>query len=436
MAESLDNLHDPEVLVARYLADPRPDLKDLIMIQFGNLVERIARKFSGFESQEDLVQVGYIGLLNALSKFDSQAGVKFTTYASHLIAGEIKHYLRDKSQTIRQPAWLQELRHKVNKANTVLQIRLQRLPSAAELAEEVGVSEQAILEVQQTQELLKVGSLDATFSDADGESDVDNLDSAAFCAEQLSVEDRVVLENAMAQLRDLEREVLVHFHFDSMNQTEIAHKLGISCNYVSHILRQSLSKLRRILTSEDESERELQNRLNASESNVIDPETGIYNEAYFRSRIEEEMHRAGGAGGAVSLVVIEFTGIQSLAAFYGDASVKDFFADTAELLRKSIRRLDILCRYGDTGFGIILPSTGPTVSAVIQRLANRLEPWLSARRAPVGNIGVGFGKAIFPDDCRTPQELLDRASQVLEASEQISNSISSASDVIDLPEAA
>src|SRR5688572_32893595 len=98
---------DPEELVARYIDRPRPELKDLIMVQYTGLVERLARRFSGIEPHQDLVQVGFIGLLNALSKFDPAAGVKFTTYATHLITGEIKHYLRDRSQTIRQPAWLQ-----------------------------------------------------------------------------------------------------------------------------------------------------------------------------------------------------------------------------------------------------------------------------------------------------------------------------------------
>ena len=160
MAE-LSNLNqDPEGLVARYLADPRPDLKDLIMVQYASLVERTARKFSGVEAYDDLVSVGYIGLLNALTKFDPTAGVRFNTYATYLVAGEIKHYLRDRSQTIRQPAWLQELRTKVTRASANLQQGLGRVPTEREIAEEVGVSEVSVREVIQTQEMLKVGSLD------------------------------------------------------------------------------------------------------------------------------------------------------------------------------------------------------------------------------------------------------------------------------------
>src|SRR5690242_5127706 len=112
MSNVIEMHEDPEFLVHRYLETKREDLKDLIMVQYANTVERIARRFAGIEPIEDLTQVGFIGLLNALTKFDPAAGVRFNTYATYLVAGEIKHYLRDRSQTIRQPAWLQELRQK------------------------------------------------------------------------------------------------------------------------------------------------------------------------------------------------------------------------------------------------------------------------------------------------------------------------------------
>src|SRR4051794_21604129 len=189
MSEANDLHQDPESLVQRYLERPREDLKDLIIMQYAPMVERIARRFSGIEPYEDLVQVGFIGLLNALSKFDMEAGVRFNTYATYLVAGEIKHYLRDRSQTIRHPAWLQELRHKVNRAANVLQQTHGRQPTEREIADEIGVSESAVHEVFQTQEMLRVASLDqASQGEDDGTSEVEKLDAAAFCPEQLSVE--------------------------------------------------------------------------------------------------------------------------------------------------------------------------------------------------------------------------------------------------------
>src|SRR3569832_1614411 len=135
MSETNELHQDPESLVHRYLENGREDLKDLIIMQYSPMVERIARRFSGLEPLEDLVQVGYVGLLNALTKFDVSAGVRFNTYATYLVAGEIKHYLRDRTQTIRHPAWLQELRHKVNRSVSTLQHELGRIPTEREIAE-------------------------------------------------------------------------------------------------------------------------------------------------------------------------------------------------------------------------------------------------------------------------------------------------------------
>ncbi len=289
MAGLAGEYYDPELLVLRYIEEPRAELKDLIMEEYTSLVERTARRFSGLESHEDLVQVGFIGLLNALTKFDPGAGVRFNTYATYLVAGEIKHYLRDRSQTIRHPAWLQELRHKVNRAVASLQHDLGRAPTEREIAENLGITESSVREVFQTQEMLKVASLDATAQgDEDGDTEAERLDASAFCPEQLSVEDRVLLDRALAQLRDLEREVLQHFHFDAMNQTEIAQKLNISCNYVSHILRQSLAKLRKFLVTEEERDRLLRRQAAELTYDVIEPTTGVYTEAFFRARIDEE----------------------------------------------------------------------------------------------------------------------------------------------------
>lgn len=411
---------DAEGLVARYVADPRPDLKDLIMVQYAGLVERIARRFSGIEPYEDLVQVGFIGLLNALGKYDPEAGVRFNTYATYLVAGEIKHYLRDRAQTIRHPAWLQELRHKVNRSAQVLQQSLQRMPTEREIADDLGVSESAVREVFQTQEMLKVVSLDATpTGEDDSSSEVDRLDASSFCPEQLSVEDRVVLEHAMKQLRELERKVLVLFHFESLNQTEIASRLGISCNYVSHILRQSLAKLRKILTNEDERDRSLRTD---STGEILDPITGAYTETYLRQRLEEEIHRAQADDTTVAVVLVDFDGLDDMRRFYGEASVNDFLADAADFLKSNVRRLDIVARNGATGFGVILPAVGGNVALVRQRLIQRATQWMVGRFGQNGSITVSLGTATAPKEGRTASELM-AAAQMRPATEMASDSV-------------
>lgn len=396
---------DAEALVLEYLNDPRPDLKDLVIVHYSTMVERIARRFSGVESVDDLTQVGYIGLLNALGKFDPAAGVRFNTYATHLVAGEIKHYLRDRSQTIRQPAWLQELRHKVNRATTELQGEFGRVPTDREIAERLEVSESAVKEVQATREMLRVASLDvAPGDDEDGESDLDKLEGGAMGSEHVTVEDRVLLETAMQQLRDLEREVLVMFHFDAMNQTEIAAKLDISCNYVSHILRQSLNKLRRILNEEEQRERVLRREV-PDDKSVIDPELGIYDESYFRSRLAEEIHRAVSNEGVCSVVTVEISGLKDLAGFYGEATVRDFLIDTADFLKGCVRSLDIVCRNGSTGFGLILPGTGSSVDKVVDRIESRVDKWLVGRMSGGNGIKFHVAMATAPDHGRTVSDL-------------------------------
>lgn len=402
---------DPELLVARYIEAPRGDLRDLIMVQYTGTVERVARKFSGIEPVEDLVQVGYIGLLNALSKFDPTSGVKFSTYATYLVAGEIKHYLRDRSQTIRQPAWLQELRQKVSRAQSLLQGELSRPPTHREIADHLGISESSVTDVLATAELLKVGSLDATASaDEDGDSEIERLDAADFCPEQLEMEDRLVLEGAIKQLRELEQQVLILFHFESMSQTEVANQLDISVNYVSHILRQSLAKLRRILSTEAQKDRLLRRQSSAFDFDLTDEEVGAYTEGFLRNRLDEEIHRASSAGNEVAVITIRFDGLDELRRYYGAQSVSDFLVDAAEVLKANVRRLDIVGRLGEAGFAVILPMTGNSVALVRERLLKQAQRWAAGRLGPTSLVKVEVGKSQFPADGRTSRALLDAAS--------------------------
>ncbi len=296
------------------------------------------------------------------------------------------------------------------RAQNVLQQELARVPTEREIAESLGLSESAVREVYQTQEMIKVASLDsAGQNEDDGDTEVEKLDAAAFCPEQVSMEDRLVLEHAMRQLRDLEREVLVLFHFESMNQTEIAGKLNISCNYVSHILRQSLAKLRKILVSEGEKDRVLRRQAAEIDYDVIEPITGAYTEAFFKTRLEEEVHRASSQDGELGVVLINFQGLDTLQTFYGARSVSDFMSDAAEFCRKNLRRLDLVCKIGDNGFGIILPSTGQTVVPGRERLIEKVQGWMSARQSANSPVRVEIGFADFPVNGKTTKKLIENA---------------------------
>lgn len=398
----------------RYLKEPRPDLKDLILVQYSGLVERIARRFTGVESYDDLVQVGFIGLLNALSKYDPSEGVKFNTYANYLIAGEIKHHLRDRAMTIRHPAWLQEMRQKVVRSAAMLQQEFGRPPTEREIADSLEISESSVQEVFQTQDMMRVGSLDQP-APGDDSAEGERLDASFACPDQVSVEDRLVLEQAMKQLRELEREVLVLFHFEAMNQTEIAAKLGISCNYVSHILRQSLAKLRKILTLEEEKDRILRRQARELDYDVIDAETGAYTEAFLKARLQEEIHRAVAQESQAAVVLVKFTGLDGLAKFYGEQSVKDFMTDAADFFRANTRRLDMVCRYGKHGFALIFPETGHKVGIVQRLLLQRAVEWIGARFAGRSGFGLEIGAAVAPEDGKTYEKIMAAAKPYPEA---------------------
>ncbi|MGB9619955.1 MAG: sigma-70 family RNA polymerase sigma factor, partial [Armatimonadota bacterium] len=102
--------------LARYAGCRDRKIRDEIVLQYANLVEGIARRFLGAcEPLDDLVQEGYVGLIRSVDKYDVNMGVKFSTYATHFIIGEIKHYLRDKGKMIKEPAWLQELNQRMSR---------------------------------------------------------------------------------------------------------------------------------------------------------------------------------------------------------------------------------------------------------------------------------------------------------------------------------
>jgi RNA polymerase sigma-B factor len=192
-----------------------------------------------------------------------------------------------------------------------------------------------------------------------------------------------------------------------MNQTEIAQKLNISCNYVSHILRQSLAKLRKFLVTEDERDRLLRRQAAELTYDVIDPVTGVYTEPFFKARLDEEIHRASFQGDRLGIVLINFTGLETLRKFYGESSVDDFLADVAEVLKESVRRLDIVARYGDTGFAVLLPFVKHGVEIVQDRLLAKAASWMSGRYAHNSPVKVEVACATTPEDGRSAAEVLN-----------------------------
>jgi RNA polymerase sigma-B factor len=213
--------------LARYARRPDSKIRDEIVLQYANLVESIARRFLGAcEPLEDLVQEGYIGLIRSVDKYDANMGVKFSTYATHFIIGEIKHYLRDKGKIIKEPAWLQELNQRMTRVIESLNQKLGRQPTEREIAEVMHMPEGTVREILTTREVFKVTSLDGDKDDTTGARDAEKIKDQKLFAFQLPVEDKIVLETALERLKDIERQVIAAHYYKGLNQTEIARQLG------------------------------------------------------------------------------------------------------------------------------------------------------------------------------------------------------------------
>jgi len=240
---------DEDALVAQYLETRDPALQEQIVIACTPLVRRIVSDFifSGVPT-DDLMQVGYIGLLNAVDMFDPLRGVKFVTYASHLVRGEIRHYLRDHRDTIRKPRWLQKLNHQIEEAAARYIAEEGRFPAVEQLASELNIEEEGLLEVLKTREVLRTISLEADEETGELRVDRDRTRNRGRASFQLPLEDKLILFEAIEKLNPLQRRVLYYLFFTDLTQMEAAKHIGISQKHVSRVLASSLTKLRALLS--------------------------------------------------------------------------------------------------------------------------------------------------------------------------------------------
>ncbi|GIV10602.1 MAG: hypothetical protein KatS3mg020_0093 [Fimbriimonadales bacterium] len=414
---------DTEELVLDYCRTRELELRDAITLQLSGLVESIARKFIGSgEPIEDLIQEGYLGLLNALDLFNPDKGVKFTTYATHLIVGQIKHYLRDKGKIIKEPAWLQELNSKINRVVNELSARYGRPPSTQEIAEFLGMTTKAVEDVLTTREVFKVSSLDAIYEDEEEEwsgYDLEKLHCEPCQAFNLPIEERVVVETAMRQLKQIEQQVLHLFFNEGYNQTEIAHQLKISCNYVSHILRNATQKLRRIVSEAEwrDAQRFRARALERGdfEARIADPQTGLFSSDYLSVRLREEVQRAARYEQSVGFAIFEFVAEKSALDSLGEFALGELLLQASAVVRESVRKADIVGRYGHASLGLLMPYAGEHAQTIAARVADALTEWLHNTFSPNmrQRFEVRFGWAFYPNDCNDAEQIMRTAEQRL-----------------------
>jgi RNA polymerase sigma-B factor len=215
------------------------------------LVKFAASRFrSRSEPMEDIVQVGTIGLIKAIDRFEMSRGVEFPTFAMPTIVGEIKRFFRDTSWSVRVPRRLQELRLDLAKAGDELAQRLDRSPTVAELAEHLGLSKDEVVEGMAASNAYTASSLDAQPEEDDAEGAL---------ADRIGYEDHGLegieyiesLKPLIADLRPRDRKILSLRFVAGMTQSEIGEELGISQMHVSRLLSRTLVRLRKGLTVEE-----------------------------------------------------------------------------------------------------------------------------------------------------------------------------------------
>jgi len=233
---------DPDVSDARRL-----EVRDQLVALHLPLVEHLARRFRNRgEPYDDLLQVGTIGLIKAVDRFDRSRGVEFSTYATPTIIGEIKRHFRDKGWAIRVPRRLQELRIAISSTSAELLQELGRSPTMSELAARMEVSEEELVEGLESANAYTTLSLDAP--DSSDEGSIRMIDSLGEDDEALEhVENRETIKPLLAQLDPREKHLLTLRFFRGMTQSQIAQEIGVSQMHVSRLLARTLAKLRESL---------------------------------------------------------------------------------------------------------------------------------------------------------------------------------------------
>ncbi len=228
--------------------DDRAQHRERLVEQYIGLVEFLARRFRNRgEPLEDLIQVGTIGLLKAIDRFDLTREVEFSTYATPTIVGELKRHFRDKGWAVRVPRRLQELHLELGKVVSALGHELGRSPTVEEIAKSAGTTEENVLEGLEIAHAYNFTSLDAPMGsdDPDSSTFVDQLGGED---EQLeTLENRASLAPELSKLPEREQTILYLRFFKGQTQSEIADKLGISQMHVSRLLSRTLAKLREAL---------------------------------------------------------------------------------------------------------------------------------------------------------------------------------------------
>jgi RNA polymerase sigma-B factor len=240
-----------KVLLRRYHEQGDLAAREQLIEQYMSLVRSLARRYAyRGEQLEDLVQIGAIGLIKAIDRFDVNRGVELTTYATPNIIGEIKRHFRDRGWSVRVPRGLQELNIQLSRLMEELTVQLGRSPTIPELAKAANVNDEEVLEAIESGRAYTSLSLSVGAS-SDDEGELDPLESLGTEEPRYEVsENLAMLAPGFRVLDERERKILHLRFFEGLTQSQIAQQVGISQMHVSRLIRRSLEKIREEIADE------------------------------------------------------------------------------------------------------------------------------------------------------------------------------------------
>jgi RNA polymerase sigma-B factor len=231
-------------LLEQYHRHGDPAAREALVQRFLPLARQLARRYQrGAEPLEDLVQVASLGLLKAIDRFEPERPTAFSSFAVPTILGELKRHFRDRGWSVRVPRDLQEMAVRVDRVGEELSHALGRAPTPMEIAQDVGITVERVLEAREAAGAYRAISLDRPRDDdEDGEGIADSMgaDDPGFGR----AEHAATVERLMAVLTEREREVLRLRFVEDLTQSEIGERVGVSQMHVSRLIRQALARLR------------------------------------------------------------------------------------------------------------------------------------------------------------------------------------------------
>jgi RNA polymerase sigma-B factor len=232
-----------DALLLAYHRDGDQDAREQALVELMPLVRALATRYAGRgEPLEDLVQVGSIGLIKAVDRFDIDRGVDFASYAVPTIVGEIRRHFRDKGWAMHVPRRLKELSVRLSRVLDQLTNELGRSPTIAELAAAAGVEEEDAIDALDAMNAYATRSLHAPFDEDSDDTLSEKLGQAD--AGYVEVEDGALVAAGLDALDERERKIVELRFFDEMTQSQIASEIGISQMHVSRLLRRALATMR------------------------------------------------------------------------------------------------------------------------------------------------------------------------------------------------